>query len=305
MIRVLRVELRRLASRRLVQVLVAVGILAIAVTGVILAVKSHQPTAAELAQAVADRDLNVQECVDHPRRYNVAPAPGQTQQEACERTTGPVSAWVGDDRFALSGLRDVFLGTSLVVAAFGLIVGASFVGAEWHAGTIGTLLTWEPRRTRVLLAKVVACTVAVFVIGVALQALLGAALWLVAATRGTTEGTGGTWLRSVAGVVTRAALLGSLTAAVGMAVASIGRNTAAALGTGFAYLGVVEGIVRGLRPQWQRWLVGDNAVLFLTGVDNRFPPLGRTMTSGGLLLAGYAAVLVLLVLAAFRARDVT
>ena len=44
-----------------------------------------------------------------------------------------------------------------VVAAAWLLA-ASFVGAEWHAGTMGTLLTWEPRRLYVLGAKVAALT---------------------------------------------------------------------------------------------------------------------------------------------------
>jgi hypothetical protein len=44
----------------------------------------------------------------------------------------------------------------LVVGA--LVGGATVAGAEWRAGTVTALLTWEPRRVRVHLARVVACT---------------------------------------------------------------------------------------------------------------------------------------------------
>jgi ABC-type transport system involved in multi-copper enzyme maturation permease subunit len=300
------VELRRFVSRRLVQVLVLLLLLAIAVTGVIVAVNSKPPSAAAYADARMQRTLNVRACADHPRRYGVEPGPGETSEAACERAMGPLSGWASDERFDLSGLRDIFLGTSFVVSALGLVIGASFIGAEWHWGTIGTLLTWEPRRTRVLLVKLLACMAATFALFLAIQAVLGLVLWLVAATRGITEGTGSaSWFRSVAGVVVRSAALGAFSAAVGVAIATVGRNTAAALGVGFVYFGVVEGLIRGLRPAWQRWLVGDNATLFLTGIDNRFPPLGRTMTSSGLLLLAYAAGLIAIALAWFRARDLT
>ena len=222
--------------------------------------------------------------------------------------TGVIVAWHSKppSAFDLSGLRDILVGTSFVFSALGLVLGASFIGAEWHWGTIATLLTWEPRRTRVLVAKLLACVAATFVLFVVIQVVFALVLWLVAATRGVTEGTGSAaWVRSVGGVVARSAALGAFSAAVGVAIATVGRNTAAALGVGFVYFGVVEGLIRGLRPGWQRWLVGDNGTVFLTGVDNGFPPLHRTMTSSGLLLLAYAAALAVIAVAWFRARDLT
>jgi ABC-2 type transport system permease protein len=304
-IRLALVELRRFTSRRLTQVLVVLMLLAIAVTGVIVAVHSKPPAAQALTDARMQRTLNVDECVRHPSRYGAGPRSDETQQ-ACERVVGPLSNWVTDSRFDLSGLGDIFIGTSFILSALGLVLGASLIGAEWHWGTMATLLTWEPRRTRVLLVKLATCVAATFVLFVVIQAVLGLVLLLVAATRGITAGTGtATWFRSVAGVVTRVSALGAFSAAVGVAVATVGRNTAAALGVGFVYFGVVEGLIRGLRPAWQRWLVGDNATLFLTGTDTRFPPLHRTMTSSGLLLLAYAAVAVAVAVAWFRARDLT
>jgi hypothetical protein len=40
--------------------------------------------------------------------------------------------------------------TSFLFLLMAVLGGASFVGAEYKAGTVTTLLTWEPRRTRVM-----------------------------------------------------------------------------------------------------------------------------------------------------------
>ena len=50
-----------------------------------------------------------------------------------------------------------------------------------------TLLTWEPRRVRVLMAKSVVAAVCVFVLMALLLAVFALALTLVASTRGITD----------------------------------------------------------------------------------------------------------------------
>ena len=40
-----------------------------------------------------------------------------------------------------------------------VLLGASAVGAEYRAGTVTTILTWEPRRTRLLLARIGAAVI--------------------------------------------------------------------------------------------------------------------------------------------------
>ena len=74
------------------------------------------------------------------------------------------------------GLPDVLMGTSLVLVSVAWILGASSIGADWHAGHVTTILTWEPRRGWVMLAKIVAGLTSVFVVSLVIQALLGAAL---------------------------------------------------------------------------------------------------------------------------------
>lgn len=206
--------------------------------------------------------------------------------------------------YALVGLPDVLMGTSLVLVSVGWILGASAMGADWHAGHVTTILTWEPRRGRVLFAKIAAALTSVFVLSLVIQALLGIALAVAAAGAGSTAGAGSAWLADSAGVALRVAVLSTIFAGFGFGLASAGRNTAVALGVGFVYLVIVENLVRGLRPQWTPWLLTDNAGLFIVDSPIDFPLLGRSTVGAGLYLAAVGAVLLLAATALFRTRDV-
>ena len=207
--------------------------------------------------------------------------------------------------YELSSFPDVLKGSSLVLLSVAWMLGGSAIGAEWHAGHVTTILTWEPRRGRVMAAKIVASLTSVFVLSLAVQAVLGIALAIDAAGRGSTAGVDASWLSEAAAVALRVALLSSIFAGFGFALASVGRNTAVALGVGFGYLVIVENLVRGLRPQWTPWLLTDNAGLFVVGSQTDVPLLGRTVAGAGLYLAAVAVALLLGASGTFRARDVT
>jgi ABC-type transport system involved in multi-copper enzyme maturation permease subunit len=206
--------------------------------------------------------------------------------------------------YDLVGLPDVLMGTSLVLVSVAWILGASAIGADWHAGHVTTILTWEPRRGRVMLAKIVASLTSVFVVSLTIQALLGAALAVAAAGAGSTTGADAAWLAESAGVALRVALLSTIFAGFGFGLASAGRNTAVALGVGFGYLVIVENLVRGLRPQWTPWLLTDNAGLFIVDSPIDFPMLERSTLGAGLYLAAVGAILLLAASGLFRTRDV-
>jgi hypothetical protein len=94
-----------------------------------------------------------------------------------------------------------------------------------------------------------------------------------------------------------------------MSVASLGRNTAAALGAGFGYIVVVENLIRALKPQWQQWLVTDNGAVFVTGdpslIGSASDGSGSSATAAGLLVLAYATLVVAVAYGFFRSRDVT
>ena len=206
--------------------------------------------------------------------------------------------------FALEDLPEVLMGTSLILIAIGWILGASAIGAEWHTGHVTTILTWEPRRGRVIVAKVAASLISVFVLTYALQAVLGAALAVDAAARGSTAGVDAAWLAETADVALRVSLLATFYAGFGFALASVGRNTAVALGVGFGYLVIVENLVRGLRPRWIPWLLTENSALFIVDLPGDFPLLGRSTAEAGFYLAAVTATLLLAAAGLFRLRDV-
>ena len=138
-----------------------------------------------------------------------------------------------------------------------------------------------------------------------LQLLLGTALLPAGLLRGTTEGIDANWVRSLSGVGLRVAAISVLGAMMGLSLATIGRNTAAALGVAFGYLAIVENAIRGLRPRWTPWLLGDNLMVVITNQPQNFPLVDRSTVSAAILLACYTLVLLAVAVITFRRRDIT
>ena len=69
------------------------------------------------------------------------------------------------------------------------------------------------------------------------------------------------------------------------AVASLARNTAAALGVGFGYLVVFEMILASLRPGWARWLLVPNIAVYMTADPGEAGFEWSTIRAGLLLAA--------------------
>ncbi|MFI5932557.1 ABC transporter permease subunit [Actinoplanes sp. NPDC051494] len=120
------------------------------------------------------------------------------------------------------------LAAILAVAAF--VIGATFVGAEWHSGGMMNLLLWRPRRLQVLGTKLGALLVALTAATVVLSIVYTGLLALVANLRGTLDGmTSGTW-QSFALMELRGLVVVLVAGAIGFGLASIGRHTAVAMG---------------------------------------------------------------------------
>ncbi|MDP9404544.1 MAG: hypothetical protein M3P85_14775 [Actinomycetota bacterium] len=313
MISLIGVEMRRGLARRSTRGLLAVALLGIAVIGVSIFVTSRATfdTAGGLAEAEADHNRVLADCVGSNGFGGEVRSPGPSLTEACEQAVPPPESFVRDNRFHLTDLWAVDEGDSIlqVTAVFlvigALMGGATFIGGEWRWGTITTLLTWEPRRVRVFLAKAAAALLVTFVLGIVLQALVGLSVLPAALWRGTTAGADAEWFRAASGAVLRASALGAGAAVLGYAVASIGRNTAAALGVAFAYVSVFEALVRALKPGWQRWLMGDNGAVFLTGRQLRTANFERTVLEAAVILAVYLAATLAAGAFVFARRDVT
>jgi hypothetical protein len=237
-----------------------------------------------------------------PNTTFVGPAPNKR----CVFYTPNAQMFYSDPRFSFAHNA-----TNLVIAAValaslvGFVMGTGFIGAEWTAGTFPLLLTWEPRRMRVLLAKLAAVVVTFVVIGVVTTAILLASGWAIAATRGTTAGITATVWRELLWYSLRGLPLIALLTGAGAAIAGLTRHTAAALVGAIGYMVVFEIVVRRLHPEWIRWLLATNSGALLGGwvhLDaTQRVPFGLSPGAGFVLHANragiYLAVLFLVVVA--------
>lgn len=216
------------------------------------------------------------------------------------------------------GLQNGVKAATYAMLMLGLVLGASYIGAEWGHGTLQALLFWEPRRGRVLLAKAVALVAVVCAATVAFAALIYVAVYAIAATRGSTEGvTAGVHLSNLLTLL-RGLVVVSFASLLAFAISGLSRYTAAALGFFAGYFILIENLVRGFRPGWQRFLLSEN----VTAIVNESTPVaaasGRsvfdefgtalyTLTGvrGTVTLGIYLALLLGGFYASFTRRDVT
>jgi len=210
-----------------------------------------------------------------------------------------------DPRFHLETLIHVFGGTTVPLVLGAWLIGASSIGAEWHAGTISTTLTWEPRRVRLLLAKAAAAVIVSALVYLGLQALMAALFLPAAFAGGQTGGIDRAWVAEAAALLGRAVALTGIAAVIGFSLASFTRNTAAALGVGFAYVVILENFLAALRPGWRSWMLVQNAVIFVANFHDQVGGSPRDVLSSGLIISGYAVAMLAIATAWFRARDVT
>jgi ABC-2 type transport system permease protein len=301
MMDLIRSELLRIWSRRMVKVLAVVAVVGATAGVVIGAVQSHPP---DLVTAQRNFDDDLQHCLAGDFVPEDQLPPGETLERFCADNVR-FENYVNDS-LRLAELSDILKGTSFILIVLGLVIGASSVGADWQAGTMAALLTWEPRRVRIFLVRAAVVLGSVFVLAVALQCVLALELAAAAALRGTTVGTGSPWLRGVAGTVSRIGLAAAFGASLGVALAMVGRNTAAALGVAFGYLAIVESLLRGFIPKISPSLISTNLVVLVDGRAGR-SDTGSLIAVGGasITIAVYAAVSLVAALVLFRTRDVT
>jgi ABC-type transport system involved in multi-copper enzyme maturation permease subunit len=288
----LRVEIRRLTARRLSRILTLLVVVGFLAAGTIaFFVSNDSPDA--IAAARAKHGIEVQKCVAGAGQDGV-PTVGTAAW--CERHND-----VGDPRFHFKDMDWPLMSLGLPLMMLGWLVGASYVGAEWHHRTMMAHLTWEPRRGRVLVSKAIAVFLTTAAWVLALEIVFSALMWPAALFRGSTAGLDAGWWSEYGLTVLRLAGLAGFAALFGASLAFVGRNAAAALGVGFAYLAIVEGLVRSFKPSWADWLIGDNVGQF--GTWDRV--LGHSPSASGLLLTGYVAVAVGLAWLFFRKREVS
>jgi len=325
--RLLSVELTRLRWRRAVIVLLLACFLVPALIWGGLAWNTRPVSDAELRNAHqqiargADQPYvkrQIQKCVDHPDRFGVEPADAE---EACDQIFAPQLEWylhrpqlsVADERGGTG------LGVLTILVGLVMLIGTTFVGHDWHSGSMSNQLLFEPRRLRVWAAKAGVVLLTGLVVSATVLAAYWGALWVLAESRDL-QASGAEWE-----LIRHSAMRGSLLVALagfgGYAMTMFFRSTVATLGVLFAFtIGGSLVILAVLGDTAQKWLLPTNFMAVVMngydyydgntescGVGGSSVECGMahlTLSEGASYLGLLLAAAVVLSLWSFRRRDV-
>jgi hypothetical protein len=320
----LRVELARYRSRRIIALLLLLAALLAAVVAFKSAWDTRPITAQEAATARANADIaaqrsdikaDLQRCLDNPEQYL---GTGTTAQDCRDNLTASARSYLPRQPLDLAGtLKGNGLGVALAVAGLLVIAATTFAGSDWASGSVVTQLLFEPRRLRVWAAKGAAVLLASGVVATITIGGFWLAMYLVAADRGVPHGSG---LMSDVGWHVLRAVVFAMGAALGaFALTMLFRHSVATLALLFAY-SVGGEILAFLIPVdgVGRWTLGNNVFGWLETRMEYFDPTARcaregacsglqhiSHLEGGLYLLALLLVAVVLSVWSFSRRDVS
>lgn len=135
-----------------------------------------------------------------------------------------------------------FLGAFL--SLFGYLVMASFIGSEMHSGGMTNLLLWRPKRLQVLGSKLAVGLGLIGALSAVFSAVYVGIFWAIARTTGYSGGVTTAFWGEIGVLGLRAIGMALFASVIAFAIATIGRHTAAALGSLLGYVIVWEGGAR-------------------------------------------------------------
>lgn len=306
-----RAELSRLLSRRLVRLMLFLLVVCFCLTVLVVFGKSKHPTERmwavareQAASAEQDRQQEYAACVNHPTRPS----------SACDwLRTGPIEPenyLYGVFNFARE-IDDLVYFLTAFLAFFGFLIAASFIGSELHSGGMVNLLLWRPNRTAVLGAKLGVALGFVAVVSAVYTVIYVTGFYLLAETTGWVgrAGTSEFWINLVL-LCVRGIALALVVTTVGFALATIGRHTAAALGTLGGYLIVwelgarliVETLNIDNNTSRDQWFLASHVIAWMSGRDGYSL---TTFAESAMTLAVIVAAATALAFTTFRRRDIT
>ncbi|MEP7193051.1 MAG: ABC transporter permease subunit [Actinomycetota bacterium] len=329
MMRLTRVELRRLFSRRLTTIAL-LGALVLTALMLFATYQQAKPLGgSELAsqrtsfnEARKQWDANgpqmVQDCLTQQTEVQKSDSKANL---ACNQMEPRWENWGKPVAKFSEMMPPVLTGGSMLLAFVGFLIGAGFVAAEFSSGSMANWLTFEPRRLRVYGSKLGAAGLGLLPIAVAVLGLLTAGVWLIVGHFATTAGTTSKAWGNLAQMGGRAVALALAAALAGAAMGVLFRHTAAVLGIAVGYLVLVEGVFRQALQGAQPWLLSLNFQAWLQHGATYYPLVCKTDVQGSYVCQGvetlltfghsstYLGILVVLIvgLAAlvFRRRDVS
>ena len=318
-----RVELARYRSRRVIALLLLLGALLAALVAAKSAWDTRPITSQEAATAKVNADLaaqradikaDLEKCLANPERYL---GTGATAQTCRDNLTASPASYLPRKPLDLTGtLKGNGVGVALAVAGLLVIAASAFAGSDWASGSIVNQLLFEPRRTRLWVAKGIAVTIASAVVAAVTIGGFWLALYLVAVERDVPHGSG---VMSDVGWHALRAVLFAMGASLGaFALTMLFRHSVATLALLFAY-SVGGEILAVLVPidDVGRWTLGNNVFGWLETRMQFFDPSAGCARrgnckgfqhighlQGGLYLLVLMVIAVTLSLVVFRRRDV-
>lgn len=200
------------------------------------------------------------------------------------------------------GLVAATAGTALLISQVLVTVfGVMAFTQEFRHGTITSAYLAEPRRPRVLYAKLAAAAlVSAVVVAATLILVVPPSVILIGSRDGAVTVGGQFWQVVGAGFIVLAA-----SAAIGVALGALIRHQIAAVVGVLVWMTVVEHVVIPALPAMGRWLPGGATMSVLqqgpgSGLGGELLPAGV----GGLVLVGYAAVAITLAAVVTPRRDI-
>jgi hypothetical protein len=232
-------------------------------------------------------------------------APGIGSGQDC--TTRVIISNVPHDRRLMihDNLSKTIKGTGVAMVFLAFVIGASFVGAEFGAGSLSTQLIFEPRRVRVVAVKAIAVGIGLAVLSTAILLYIAILQWAGSSLRGIVDGLDGSWFAARAGDVGRVAAAVALAGIAAYAITIVARRTVAAV-AGLLIVGWASAII-GQFHAW-RWVAKYNpATAFISMVlDTRHNVSPDSLAVRGATLSSLIWAVGLAVVAAviFSRREV-
>ncbi len=272
----LRSEMLRARSRRSMRWMSLLAVLAVLGVCALMWFSTGRVTQTELDAAansfLAEQQMFYEQCLNDPTLS------ADQIDEFCWQPTAQDAAqnalWNLDrrpfDQDSFQGLLSFAGGIGALVC---LLLAATTGGADWGARTMGLLLSWEPRRTRVFLVRLLVVVVlALLVQGLLLLIALGLGSLIagahdldVTAAAQLGEGLTPANLGDASELALRWLPLAALAAAGSFAVAMLTRSTGWAIGASIGFVAVVESVVQGVWAWGSQWLVQTNIAAWLSG----------------------------------------
>ena len=229
--RLLDAEIRRYWARRLVRILLLIAVVAPTVVVTVLTIRSRVTT-----ETRETYEYKADDCYEERPDGSVYYFPECDQ--GAERSTSSQRVRVDNRIDLVDSLADGINGSGTALMFCAVVIGASFLGAEIGAASLSTQLLYEPRRTRVWVAKALAVGLGSALFTLAVLALLVLELWGGAAWRGVIEGADSDWAIARLGDTLRSCGAVALAGMLAFGVTGVARRTVGAV-AGFLAFGMI------------------------------------------------------------------